>query len=124
MMKVTTTHHQRKDAMRKYITQPTPGTFLTIEHRLTLAADWNELIRAGCRITIRQFAAKHGLRPETWRREYNRGATGVAVPDPKDGRRRKYAEYDPLAAQDKINESNENKGTKMLVTNQIVTRQV
>ena len=125
MMKVTKPiHQQRKDAVRKYITQHAPGTFLTFEQRLTLAADWNELIRSGCRVTIRQFATKHGLRPETWRREYNRGATGVAVPDPKDGRRRKYAEYDPLAAQDKINESNENKGTKLLETNQIVTRQV
>ena len=119
-MKVTKPNHQpRKDAVRKYITQHAPGTFLTIEQRLTLAADWNELIRAGCRVTIRQFAAKHGLRPETWRREYNRGATGVAVPDPKDRRRRKYAEYDPMTAQDKINENNANKGTKMLVTNQM-----
>ena len=112
-------HQQRKDAVRKYITQHAPGTFLTFEQRLTLAADWNELIRAGCRVTIRQFAAKHGLRPETWRREYNRGATGVAIPDPKDRRRRKYAEYDPMAAQDKINENNANKGAKMLVTNQM-----
>ncbi len=119
-MKVTNPNHQpRKDAVRKYITQHAPGTFLTIEQRLTLAADWNELIRAGCQVTIRQFAAKHGLRPETWRREYNRGATGVSVPDPKDKRRRKYAEYDPMTAQDKINENNANKGTKMLVTNQM-----
>ena len=58
-------HQQRKDAVRKYITQHAPGTYLTIEQRLTLAADWNELIRAGCQVTIRQFAAKHGLRPET-----------------------------------------------------------
>ena len=120
MMKVTKPiHQQRKDAVRKYITQHAPGTFLTFEQRLTLAADWNELIRAGCRVTIRQFATKHGLRPETWRREYNRGATGVAVPDPKDRRRRKYAEYDPMAAQDKINENNANKGAKMPVTNQM-----
>ena len=120
MMKVTKPiHQQRKDAVRKYITQHAPGTFLTFEQRLTLAADWNELIRSGCRVTIRQFATKHGLRPETWRREYNRGATGVAVPDPKDRRRRKYAEYDPMAAQDKINENNANKGAKMLVTNQM-----
>ena len=105
--------------MRKYITQHAPGTFLNFEHRLTLAADWNELIRAGCRVTIRQFAVKHGLRPETWRREYNRGATGVSVTDPNDRRRRKYAEYDPMIAQDKINENNANKGTKMLVTNQM-----
>ena len=66
MMKVTKPiHQQRKDAVRKYITQHAPGTYLTIEQRLTLAADWNELIRAGCQFMIRQFAAKHGLRPET-----------------------------------------------------------
>lgn len=120
MMKAAKPKHQAKgkDAVKKYITQHVPGTFLTFEHRQTLAADWNELINAGCRVTIRQFAAKHGLRPETWRREYLRGATGIAVPDPRDGRRRKYAEYDPFAAQNKINENNGNKGTKMLVTNQ------
>jgi len=120
MMKVTKPNHQpKKDAVRKYITQHTPGTFLTFEQRQTLAVDWNELIRAGCRVTIRGFAAKHGLRPETWRREYHRGATGEAIADPRDQRRRKYAEYDPFIAQDKINENNENKGTKMLVTNQM-----
>ena len=63
----------------------------------------------------------HGLKPETWRREYHRGAIGIAIPDPKDRRRRKYSEYDPFAAQDKINENNDNKGTKMLVTNQMAS---
>lgn len=67
--------------MRKYITQHVPGTYLTFEPRQTLASDWNELIRAGCRVTLRQFAAKHGLRCETWRREYRRGAAGESVPD-------------------------------------------
>ena len=65
------------------------------EQRQTLASDWNATVRAGCRVTLRQFAAKHGLKYETWRREYRRSATGAAVPDPKDRRRRKYAEYDP-----------------------------
>ena len=48
-MKVTKPNHQakRKDAVRKYITQHVPGRFLTFEQRQTLAADWNELIRAG-----------------------------------------------------------------------------
>ena len=105
--------------MRKYITQHVPGTYLTFEQRQTLASDWNELVRAGCRVTLRQFAAKHGLRCETWRREYNRGATGEAVPDARDRRRRKYAEYDPFKAQDAINDNNANKGTRMLVTNQM-----
>ena len=48
---------------------------------------------------------------ETWRREYNRGATGKAVQDARDRRRRKYAEYDPFKAQDVINDNNANKGT-------------
>ena len=105
--------------MGKYITQHVPGTYLTFEQRQTLASDWNELIRAGCRVTLRQFAAKHGLRCETWRREYNRGATGEAVPDARDRRRRKYAEYDPFKAQDVNNNNNANKGARMLVTNQM-----
>ena len=121
MMKVTKQNHPttEKDAVRNYITQHVPGTHLTFEQRQTLGADWNRIINAGCRITLRQFAAKHGLRYETWRREYLRGATGFAVADPKDRRRRKYCEYDPFAAQDKINENNENKGTRMRVTNQM-----
>ena len=121
MMKVTKPKHQgqRKDAMRNYTTQHVPGTHLNFNQRQTLASDWNATIRAGCRITLRQFAAKHGLKYETWRREYLRGATGAAVPDPKDRRRRKYAEYDPFKAQDEINENNANKGTKMIVTNQM-----
>lgn len=69
----------------------------------------------------RTEAKKHGLKYETWRREYLRGATGAAVPDPKDRGRRKYAEYDPFKAQDKINENNANKGTKMLVTNKMAS---
>ena len=121
MMKASKTNHPttRKDAVRNYITQHVPGAHLNFIHRQTLASDWNSLIRAGCRITLRQFAAKHGLKYETWRREYHRGAAGVAVPDPKDRRRRKYAEYDPFKAQDEINENNANKGTRMLVTNQM-----
>ena len=120
-MKVTKPKHQsqRKDAVRNYTTQHVPGAHLNFSQRQILASDWNANIRAGCRITLRQFAAKHGLKCETWRREYLRGATGTAVPDPKDRRRRKYAEYDPFKAQDEINENNANKGTKMLVTNQM-----
>jgi len=83
--------------LRKYITQHVRETFPTFEQRQTLVADRNDLINARCRVTFRRFAAKHGLRPETWRREYHRGATGAAVPDSEDKRRRKYAEYDPFA---------------------------
>jgi len=123
MMKAAKPNHPttRKDAVRKYITQHVPGTHITFEQRQTLAADWNELVRAGRRITLRWFAARHGLRYETWRREYRRGATGQAVPDARDRRRRKYAEYDPFKAQDTINENNANKGTRMSVTNQMAT---
>ena len=121
MMGVVKQKHQsqRKDAVRNYTTQHVPGTHLNFGQRQTLASDWNALVRAGCRVTLRQFAAKHGLKCETWRREYLRGATGAAVPDPKDRRRRRYAEYDPFRAQDRINENNANKGTKMIVTNQM-----
>ena len=106
MMKVPKPKHQsqRKDAVRNYTTQHVPGAHLNFIQRQTLASDWNAIVRAGCRITMRQFAAKHGLKCETWRREYLRGATGEAVPDPKDRRRRKYAEYDPFKAQDEVNE--------------------
>lgn len=97
------------------ITQQVPATLLTFEQGQTLGADRNRIFNTGCRITLQQFAAKHGLRYETWRREYLRGATGFAVADPRD-RRRKYCEYDPFSAQDKVNE---NKGTKMRVNNQI-----
>ena len=65
------------------ITQQVPATLLTFEQGQTLGADRNRIINAGCRITLRQFAAKHGLRYETWRREYLRGATGFAVADPR-----------------------------------------
>ncbi len=96
---------------------------LNFSQRQTLASDWNAIVRAGCRITLRQFAAKHGLKCETWRREYLHGATGAAVPAPKDRRRRKCAEYDPFKAQDVVNENNANKGTRMLVTNQMALPQ-
>ena len=121
MMKASKQNHQsrRKDAVRNYTTQHVPGSHLNFNQRQTLASDWNATIRAGCRVTLRQFAAKHGLKYETWRREYRRGATGAAVPDPKDRRRRKYAEYDPFKAQDVVNDNNANKGARMIVTNQM-----
>ena len=74
----------------------------------------------GDRVTLRGFALPHGLTDETWRREYLRGAKSAAIRDPKDTRRRIYAEYNPFKAQDSINHGNANKGTKMLVTNQMV----
>ena len=91
MMKANEPDHPttRKDTMRNYTTQHVPGAHLNFSQRQTLASDWNATVNAGCRITLRQFAAKHGLRYETWRREHLRGATGAAVPDPKDRRRRR-----------------------------------
>ena len=44
-----------------------PGAHLDFIQRQILASDWNAIVNAGCRITLRQFAAKHGLRCETWR---------------------------------------------------------
>ena len=125
MMKAEKNKRQtrRKDAVRKYITQHVPGTRLTFEQRQTLATDWNDLVRTGRSITIRRFAARHGINSETWRREYHRGATGLAISDPKDRRRRKYCEYDPFVAQDIINANNENKGARMLVTNKMASLQ-
>ena len=79
-----------KDAVRNYAIQHVPGAYLNFSRRQILASDWNALIRAGSRITLRRFAARHGLKYETWRRKYLRGATGTAVPAPKDTRRRKY----------------------------------
>ena len=121
MMKADEPDHPttRKDAMGSYTTQHVPGAHLNFSQRQTLASDWNATVNAGCRITLRQFAAKHGLRYETWRREYLRGATGAAVPDPKGRRRRRHAEYDPFKAQDVVNENSANKGTRMLATNQM-----
>ena len=97
-MNATNQKHQakRKDAVRKYITQHVPGTHLTFEQRQTLSADWNELIRAGRRITMRQFAAKHGLNFETWRREYHRRAEGAAVPDDRGQTATKVRRVRPL----------------------------
>ena len=104
---------------REYIIHHEPGAPLTYDQRIRLGAEWNRLIKTGCRVTLRSFALPHGLTEETWRREYLRGATGAAIRDPKDARRRIYAEYDPFKAQDSINYGNANKGTKMLVTNQM-----
>lgn len=104
---------------REYIIRHEPGVPLTYDQRIRLGAEWNRLIKAGCRVTLRGFALPHGLTEETWRREYLRGAKGAAIRDPKDARRRIYAEYDPFKAQDSINYGNANKGTKMLVTNQM-----
>jgi len=108
-----------KDAMRNYVTQHPPGSQLAFNHRLMLAADRNRLIRAGRPVTFRQFAARHGLGPETWRRECHRGAMGCTIPDRRDRRRRKHAEHDPFKAQNEIGRNNANKGTKMLVTNRM-----
>ncbi|MGN0852836.1 MAG: hypothetical protein ACI4Q3_05620, partial [Kiritimatiellia bacterium] len=68
-MEAVKTNHQARqaDAMGKHIIQHRPGTFTTFARRQTLAAGRNDPVRAGCRITLRQFAARHGLRHATWR---------------------------------------------------------
>ena len=60
MMKVTQPKHQsqRKDAVRDYTTQHVPGAHLNFSQRQTLASDWNAIIRAGCRITLRSFVRR------------------------------------------------------------------
>ena len=97
---------------REYIIRHEPGAPLTYDQRLKLDAEWNRLVKAGCRVTLRGFALPHGLAEETWGRECLRGATGAAIRDPKDARRRIYAEYDPFKAQDAINCGNANKSEK------------
>ena len=81
MIEVPTQHHAKgKDAMsREYIIRHEPGVPLTYDQRIRLGAEWNRLIKAGCRVTLRGFALPHGLTEETWRREYLRGAKGVAI---------------------------------------------
>ena len=53
---------------REYIIRHEPGVPLTYDQRIRLGAEWNRLIKAGCRVTLRGFALPHGLTEETWRR--------------------------------------------------------
>ena len=60
---------------RKYSIHKAPGDRLTDRERETLGTAWNGYIYRCRRISLRHFARIHGIAYETWRREYNRGAT-------------------------------------------------
>lgn len=107
--------------MGNYNIHHIPGKHLKFEDRRILAMDWNNQVKNGPKPTLREFARNHGLSPSTWHREYERGKMSVSVVDKRDGRRREYNEYDPLKAQDAVNEGNGNKGTAMRVTNKQAT---
>jgi len=74
---------------------------------------WNNYINHCYRISLRQFALKHGVPYETWRREYNRGATYKTI---RNGNRWIYAEYDLEKARTSIRNGKANMGTKMKLT--------
>ena len=107
----------RKDAMRHYIINKIPGSTLKYYHREILERDWNDQIKRGSMPTLRAFAKAHGLAVQTWKREYDRGADGITVPDPKHPGRKIYSTYNAGKAQDKINAGFANKGAPMKVTN-------
>ena len=109
----------RKDAMRKYTINKAPGAPLQYCHREILQKDWNDRIEHGRMPTLREFARDHGLPVQTWKREYERGALGATVPDPKRPGRKTYALYDAGKAQDGINAGHANKGAPMKVTNRL-----
>ena len=61
--------------MGKFILFRLDGKHLTYEDRLILQSLWNERIEhLSASLTISSFAREHGLSPETWRREYLKGA--------------------------------------------------
>lgn len=122
MLELAQTNKQKRSAVRHYNIHHVPGKALTFEDRQLLAADWNRMVKAGRKPSLRKFARDHGLPYPTWRREYGRGMTGETVPDPRNSSRRTYAEYDAGVAQDKVNQSVANRGPKMKFTNQIDSR--
>lgn len=108
--------------MKDYSIRHVPGRHLTCDERQILARDWNAILERGGRPTITGFAKAHGLPVATWHREYRRGMMSEPVPDPRDGRRKQFGEYDPFRAQDSVNEGNGNKGVPMKVTNHLANR--
>ena len=105
--------------MRHYTIRKAPGVPLQYYHREILQKDWNDRIERGRMPTLREFARDHGLAVQTWKREYERGACGAAVPDPRRPGRKLYALYDAGKAQDSVNEGFANKGAPMKVTNRL-----
>ena len=112
-------HTHRKDAVRKYTISKIPGHQLRYWDRQILERDWNDRVEHGPMPTIRGFAHDHGIKYETWRREFNRGKTGESIPNPNKPGRWIYATYSADKAQDNVNEGHANKGTKMIVTNKL-----
>ena len=103
----------------RHIVEVEKGCSEEKEQRQTLAADWNRIINAGCRMTLRQFAANHSIAYETWRREYLRIANRVCRCRPERQATTKIQRLGPFYAQDRVNENNEDEGTRMRVTNQM-----
>ena len=102
MMGVSTQPITRKtDIMskRKYSIHKAPGDRLTDRERETLGIAWNSYIYRCRRISLRHFARIHGVAYETWRREYNRGATYRTI---RNGNRWIYAEYDLEKARESV----------------------
>ena len=83
----TLTKTRKTDIMsrRKYSIHKAPGDRLTDRERETLGIAWNGYICRCRRISLRHFARIHGIAYETWRREYNRGATYRCIFAPKLG---------------------------------------
>lgn len=97
----------------KYTIKRAPGAHLTAWDREKLARAWNAYVRNLIPISIRRFAALHGLPYETWRRELKRGATGPIV---RRNGRLEYPEYDPERAEASVAEGRANMGTRMKLT--------
>src|SRR5574344_55021 len=98
---------------RKYTIHKAPGDKLSDRDREIIGAAWNEYINHCHRISLRHFAKVHGIACETWRREYNRGATYKTI---RNGNRWIYAEYDIEKARASISRGKGNMGTKMKLT--------
>ena len=98
---------------RKYSIHKAPGDRLTDREREMLGQAWNNYINGGHPISLRKFAANHGVPLETWRREYCRGAAHRPI---RNGNRWIYAEYDILKARASIGEGKSNMGTRMKLT--------
>ena len=98
---------------RNYTIRKTAGDHLTFEMRKILGQAWNNYLNRCMRISLRKFAEIHNISPETWRREYARGAAHKPI---RNGNKWIYAEYDAVQAQMSINEGKSNMGTKMKLT--------
>lgn len=112
-----------KPEHRQYTIKHVPGQHLNLYERIILARDWNAAIEANsASLTIRSFAKAHGLAPQTWQRELNRGAEGKIVRHLKNSNRWVYPRYNPFHAQESVDKGNANKGTPMRVTNLFAQR--